>query len=497
MMGKSGAAGRDRRVAGVTMVLKGCARRNVFQKIPLVALLFVSLLLAGCQARPSLLKPPLELEGQVFVYLQAMDPEADRLTFRLDSISAVRSDGSTVPLVLHLREIRGRDPKRERVLASGNLPPGQFVGFSFGASGASLKGEEGETSLAPAEEKPISPIAFAIARKSAQVVSLKLRYRDSLPGGVRFAPAFSAEIPGKIATGLIGLATSRGGNEITVFDKTTGRVVAVIPTGSSPAGMALDPAQRRAYVALSGEDAVEAIDLLGAIVINRGPLIIGDRPEELALTPDRKTLLSANTGSNTVSAIDTASLVESRRMQVGNGPQSILVDRAGRRAYVFNTLSSTISVIDLGALAVAATVATDSGPVRGDFNRAGNRLYVLHRYSPYLTVFDSATLSVVRKVYVGNGGTALKVDSRTDLIYLARRGTREVSIYDPFSFLPIDAYRSGHDVSYLTIDGEGNNLFVVPSGANDIRAIHLVGKREVATVAVDDDPFWVTVMGER
>ena len=87
------------------------------------AILFV--LLAACQARHSLLKPPLEHEGQVFVYLRAMEPEAGRLTFRLGSVSAVRADGDEVALVLHLREIRGRDAKRERLLASGNLPPGQ------------------------------------------------------------------------------------------------------------------------------------------------------------------------------------------------------------------------------------------------------------------------------------------------------------------------------------------------------------------------------------
>ena len=83
-----------------------------------------------------------------------------------------------------------------------------------------------------------------------------------------------------------------------------------------------------------------------------------------------------------MSVVDAASLVETRRIRVGNGPQSILIDRAGRRAYVFNTLSNTVSVLDLGTLEVVATVATEAGPVRGEFNRAGNRLYVLHRVLP-------------------------------------------------------------------------------------------------------------------
>jgi hypothetical protein len=112
-------------------------------------------------------------------------------------------------------------------------------------------------------------------------------------------------------------------------------------------------------------------------------------------------------------------------------------------------------------------------------------------------VFDPATLSVLRRVYVGSGGTALKVDARTDRIYLSRRGTGEVAIYDPFSFLPIDSYRTGQDVSHLAIDGETNNLFVVIPGANEVRAVRLVGKTVASRVEVIDDPAWVTLMGER
>jgi YVTN family beta-propeller protein len=473
------------------------ATRHGIMATRLIAFFVASLLLSACQARPSLVKPSLEEEGQVFVYLQSMTQEADRLSFRLEEASAVSVDGSTIPATLRIKDIIGKDLKRERLLASGNLPPGQYQGFLFRVSNATLHGEDGIAALPLADEKPMTSIPFTISRRKAQVVSLAFRYRESLPGGIRFSPSFAGEIPGKPATGLIGLVSSRGGNTVTVFDKVTGKVVAVVPTGTAPAGMVLDPLSRRAYVAISGDDAVEMIDLLGTDVISRGPLTVGDRPEELALTPDRKALLTANTGSNTVSVVDAVSLVETRRIQVGNGPQSILIDRAGRRAYVFNTLSNTVSVLDLGALEVMATVATEGGPVRGEFNRAGNRLYVLHRYSPYLNVYDATTLSIVRRVYVGTGGAGLKVDSRTDLIYLARRGAREIAIYDPFSFLPIDYIRTGEDASHLTIDGEENNLFAVFPGSNDVRLIHLMGKGTASVIEVDEDPYWVTSMGER
>jgi YVTN family beta-propeller protein len=443
------------------------------------------------------MKPRMEEEGAVFVYLQPFPQEAEGLTFRLEGIDAVRGDGDLVPLSLQVNEFRGRELKRERLLAYGGLPPGQYAGFSFRWQGATLKGEEGDIALVPAAEVPRILFPFTSARGKAIVLSLQFRYRESVREGFRFSPSFSATVPGKIAAGLIGLATGRGSNTVTVFDKITGQVVGVIPTGASPAGIVVDPGSRRAYVAISGEDAVEAIDLLETASINRQRLTTGDNPLELALTSDGKTLLSVNNGSNTVSFIDSSSLFETKRVQVGSGPQSILIDRVGRRAYVFNTLSNTISVIDIGAGAVAATVATESGPVRGQFNRSGNRLYVLHRFSPYLLILDPVSLSVVRRINIGAGGTALKVDPRTDLIYIAKRQGEEVDIYDPFSFLPIDTIRGGGEANFLTIDGEGARLLLVLTEKNRLRIVHLVGKRTAAEIDVGEAPYAVTIMGEK
>jgi DNA-binding beta-propeller fold protein YncE len=136
--------------------------------------------------------------------------------------------------------------------------------------------------------------------------------------------------------------------------------------------------------------------------------------------------------------------------------------------------------------------------VRGEFNRGGDRLYVLHKYSPYLGVFDPTSLSFVRRVYVGSGGMALKVDARTDLVYLSRQGTGEVAIYNPFSLLPVGSFRTaGGEPSCLAIDGEGNTLVVPLQGTDGVRAIRLIGNETAWEIDVGEDPYWVTLMGER
>lgn len=441
--------------------------------------------------------PALQDDGSLIVYLRPFPSEASRLSFRIESLAALREDGTSLPLSLFLSGVNGGTVTRERRLAARDLPPGDYAGLAIGVGSVSLGGQKGEAALLPPGDAVKVQAPFKIEKRRAVVLSLELQAQGLVEAGARFAPAFAAAQPARPVTGLFGLVSSRGANTVTLFDKGSGRVVGLIPTGRTPTGLALDPARRRAYVASAGEDTVEAIGLLEMAVRARVQLRGGDEPVELALTPDGGTLLAVNAGSNTVSVLDAVSLVEVARVQVGNGPRSIVIDPSGRRAYVFNSDSSGVTVIDITARAVVGTIATEAGPLRGQLSRAGDRLYVIHRSSPNLTVIDPLALAVTSRVYVGPGAVALKVDLRTDRIYLARRNTGSVEVFDPNSFLPVDAIPTGGQVSYLTIDDEGYNLCLVLADKNEVDVLRIVGKEITARVEVGDDPYRVTLAGER
>lgn len=463
----------------------------------LFALVGLALAAVSCQAKPVLVRPALEKEGVAYIYIASFPQEAQRLSFRIVDLSATRVTGERIPLSLSLQEVNSGEVSRERLLAFGELPPGSYTGLSLRFGKAILAGEQGEATLRVPEDPTAVFVPFVVERKKAVVLTLQLRYRESIREEFRFTAALSASVPGKLPTGLIGLATCREANTVTVFDKNSGRVVAVIPTGALPGGMALDPKRQRVYVALSGEDAVEVIDLLEEAVLDRVALAAGDNPVELALSPDGGTLLSANSGSNTVSVIDPSSRFERSRIPVGAGPQSIVIDRLGKKAYVLNALSNTVSVLDIANGIVTGTVQTESAPLRGQLARDGSLLYVLQAGSSFLAVVDTRSLSVTKRIYVGAGGTALKVDPQSGWIYLAVRNSVEVGVYDPFSLLPVDLVPVGGEVAYMTIDGEGNNLFLVLPEENRVRAVRLIGKETALEIDVGNDPYRVTLMGER
>lgn len=458
-------------------------------------------MLAGCQPQILRVKPPLEEQGEVYLYVRPFPQEAERLRFTIEGVSAVKDDGSEYPLSLSFSEFHSDALKRQRHFAAGQLPPGNYLGLSFKVKKATLPDEEGEQQnlLLPKEAVRVDA-RFKVARQKAEFLSLAFDYPRSVGEGFSFTPVFGITVPGKPVTGLVGYVSNYGSNTLTVFDKQYKEVVGVIATGAGPMGMAFDRQRRRAYVALAGEYGVEVLDIAKGEIIRRIRLKQGDDPRELALTPDGRLLLTVNSGSNTVSVVDPLSFAELNRINVGDTPSSILIDPAGVRAYVFNSLSTSISVIDIATRSVAAVFSSEPGLSRGQFNRRGDILYTIHEFSSYLRLINPLSLAVQQRLQLGIGMSALKVDTVTDLIYAGKRFDSEIGVYEPASitsFNPIASVRTDGGAVYMTIDGEENNLYVVCGTKNGVQVVNLISREVIAEFDVGEEPYWVSLMGER
>ena len=447
-------------------------------------------LLAACSmvSHQIAVTSPLDSEGEIFAELQPLPGDAARLVFEVASAAAVRSDGRAIPLQV----APDGAPDRQHLLVSGRVEPGAYTGLEVAFKRATLRGSDLLVSKEPLRiEAP-----FAVSQRRASILWLALQ-PGSTDQKFAFAPSFAVSIPAKAVVALTAYCSDAGAHELTVFDKRARAVTGVLPTGRAPWGLALDPIASRAYVALSDDDQVAIVDIANGAEVSRIRLNAGDSPRELLLTPDRRLLLSANAGSNSVSLIEPGSMIEVGRVQTGDEPTSLLLDRKGTRAYVFNQRSSSISVLDLGSRSVVATVPTENAPLRGQIDRAGTRLYVASTNSAYLTVFSLPDLSVSKRVYVGLGTSALKVDSNTDLLYVANGIDKRLAVFDPFSLLPIDYLEVSGAVSWMAIDDAENALFVLLPESHSVEAIHLTTKKPLGGFSVGAQPRVLALMGER
>ncbi len=437
-------------------------------------------------------------ESKVVIYLQPMPQEASRLRFEIEGIFAVRDDGLRIPLSLSINELKGANlAGLQKRLASGPLPPGSYTGISINVRKAFLQGEEGESALLVPEEPVAIEHLFRLTHRTALTLFLSFNASGLSADGVRFTPAFSLAPSRRELINLTGYVSNSGSDSITVFNKKTMQVVGVISTGRKPKGMVLDQRRKRAYVASSGDDTIEVIDLTEGKIIGRIALDFGDEPIDLALTPDGRTLVSVNHGSNTVSIIDPLSLFEFSRVKVGERPVSVVVDPSGVKAYIMNSLSNSFSVVDLTQEVLSVAIGVEGAPLRGAFNRKGDRLYVISTDSPNLTVIDTAGLTVTEKLFIGMGAVSIKFDTRTGLILVGKQAAGEISVIAPFSLMLIDTIGIGGKATFMTIDDEENGLLVTLPDRKTLQKVNLTSKRIMAEIEVGEGAYAVVVMGER
>lgn len=437
-------------------------------------------------------------EGEVYVYLQPLPFDAEAVTFSIGTMSAADDQGAGRRLEVAFTTVAHPEARRQRLLGSGRLPEGQYTGLTIAVRNASLRRDGAEAALLVPDEPVRVDVPFLVTRGRAVVLWLEFRAADSLaPGTVDFTPVFTAFQASRPMLSLAGFVSSSTSNAVTVFDKKRRQVAAVVPTGSRPAGMALDQRAGRLYVACPDEDEILAIDVASAEIVERTRLFPGDGPREIALTPDGRTLVSVNPGSNSVSVFDASPLTRLDRVGVDSGPGALAIDPAGQRAFVFNALSGSVSVVDLAQRRVVTTISMDSAPLRGQFSARGDRLFVIHERSPYLTVVDPAGLAVVRRERLRTSGSAIRVDARRGWISIGSPGSTTVEFYEPNTLLPVDAMTVEGGVAHMTIDAEDNSMFLVSPGTGRLLVASVADRKVATEIDVGRGPSWVVVMGEK
>jgi YVTN family beta-propeller protein len=412
----------------------------------------------------------------VVVVLRDLSSSSQQVRFEAVRAVALRADGSTVELDVTPRRPAGGEDPEESLWIEGSPPAGDYSGIEVSFRSAAPPAPDRER----APELPPKPtrveVPFVVGTSASTVLAVTLRTSVAEGSAGRVEPALEGRVRPRPTPALLGLASVGAWNGVALFDKRSGGLASVVPVGRGPEGLAIDGERLRAYVAVSGEDLVAVLDLLEGRVREQVPLRAGDAPRDVALAPDGRTLVVANSGSDTVSFVDPLSAIEIERVAVAGRPTSLLMDRDGRRVFVLAERSSVIAVLSVASRSAVGAIAVDSGPVRARLSgRNGERILVAQAGSPYLSVVDAATLAVTRRVYVGVGARALEVDPRSGRIFLARRKTGRIEVFDPASFLPLEEIAVPGEVAWLAVETEGNGLGVLLRDPAEARIVGLVG----------------------
>jgi YVTN family beta-propeller protein len=198
---------------------------------------------------------------------------------------------------------------------------------------------------------------------------------------------------------------------VEVLDTRSNTLVAPIMDGQAYA-LAINSAGTRVYVAspdpAQGSGSVAVIDTATSLVLATVPVGIG--PEGIAISPDGARIYVTNTFSaDNVMVIDTSSNAVVSSLRTGAGPRGIALDGTGRRAYVANGTDNTVAVIDTRRNRVTATVPVGTFPLAVAVSPDGTRVYVVNNASHTVSVLDTRQNRLLATIPVGTHPTAVAV----------------------------------------------------------------------------------------
>jgi YVTN family beta-propeller protein len=231
-------------------------------------------------------------------------------------------------------------------------------------------------------------------------------------------------------------ATSRGPDTVTAFDGATGRVLATVPVGKAPMGLAVPPGTNKLYVGNEGSNSVSVISLTRREVI--ATIDVGSRPHHMYASPDGSRVYVAEFGTNKIGVIDT--MTDSLVAEWATGPSTERTHapaptQDGKTVYAVNSGANRLVALDAQTGAIQWSIPTGDNPSEFHVLHDGRTGYLSVRNLDEIDVIDLVARQVVRKIPVGDQPDTVQIAPDESFLVVALRATpAEVDVIDLRNF---------------------------------------------------------------
>lgn len=273
----------------------------------------------------------------------------------------------------------------------------QIMTLALGLTGAGVA----LSSEALTTNQPADSLSFVDLETMKTVAELKL---SGKPAGIALSP------DKKFA-----YVSAPDGKTLFEIDAQKRVIARTLEVGGGPLGIAANPLKPEVYAADWYFHKVVVID--AASFKAAGEIATGQSPSGLAVTPDGKLLLSADRDSNQVSIIDIEGRKTVASIPVGERPFGVTIDVEGKRAYTANVASDDVSVIDIAERKVVGTVKAGRRPYA--IALAQGKGFITDQYIGTITIFDLVTLLPVKTIEACDHPEGIEADALQANVYAA------------------------------------------------------------------------------
>jgi YVTN family beta-propeller protein len=235
------------------------------------------------------------------------------------------------------------------------------------------------------------------------------------PWGVAVNPSTN-----RVYVSNFGLGT--GVSTVSVLDGNTNTIIATVPVGDYARGVAVNPITNSVYVCNSSNNGtvntLSVIDGGTNSVIDTVPVgVAGGYAIAVNPTTNKVYFADSDSNSGSMSVLDGSTNTVIATVPVGFDPMAIAVNTITNMVYISNFASNSVSVLDGSTNTVIATVPVGVNPSGVAVNPTTNLIYVSSN-SGMMNVLDGSTNSIIATVPVG-GGVKIAVNPTTNMVYVS------------------------------------------------------------------------------
>jgi YVTN family beta-propeller protein len=255
--------------------------------------------------------------------------------------------------------------------------------------------------------------------------------------------------------------------------------VTTIPVGGNPTGVAFSPNGLRAFITNTGSNSVSVLDTRSESVIATIP--VGQSPVGIAITPDGSRGFVTNYESASVSVLDLSQNTSIATIPVGHRPYAVTVAPNGATVWVSNFGSTGVSVLDSNQLTVITTIP------------------ILYPRGLAISPDGSTAWVAGYSAFIGNGDRTQSLNfNGVDGLFRI-----DASRFSVMSGIPINPGRGGNINAWdVAVSPSGHRIWVTNPYAQQVAVVDparnaIVSTIEVPTpwnIALDSDgtSAWVT-----
>ncbi len=267
-----------------------------------------------------------------------------------------------------------------------------------------------------------------------------------------------------------------------------------ITTGDSPAGIAINTANGKIYVADLEDNNVTVID--GATNVPSVNVTIGynAEPAAVAVDPTTGTYYVADSSSDNVTVMSSSNAIL-ENLSVGLDPIAVAYDPVTNDVYVANYLSSNITVISASTNQIVGNLTCGDTPQAIAVNTVTGTIYVADAADDNVTVINTAGQQVAN-VTVGTEPYSIAVDSLTGNVYVANvYGGPDISVISNATNTVTGSLGSGYGPDGVAVLSSPTSptLYVADSLDDNVTVVNLSTGAEVVNLTVGQDPVAVAV----